>query len=78
MKLTAEQIDDIRHALKNGDRFYTGKDNKSWIDLVEKGYAIKGRAWIPEDMTFADEEADRIKYFKFKNGKRVECESHSW
>lgn len=42
------QIDDVRHALKNGNRFYTDIDEPNWNDLVKRGYATKGAGWDEE------------------------------
>ncbi|MER2008786.1 MAG: hypothetical protein ABS939_15140 [Psychrobacillus sp.] len=35
----------VRHALKNGNRFYSESDDKVWNGLIEKGYAIKRGGW---------------------------------
>ncbi|MEK5070288.1 hypothetical protein [Sporosarcina sp. FSL K6-1508] len=42
------QTVDMRHAIKNGNRFYTDSNNKNWNDLVEKGYATKRPGWDVE------------------------------
>ncbi|CAH1205776.1 hypothetical protein PAECIP111893_02415 [Paenibacillus plantiphilus] len=39
------QIDEMEHAIRNQNRFYTDADNKNWNDLVEKGYATKRPGW---------------------------------
>lgn len=44
-KLNKNQIGDVEHALRNGNRFYTDANNKDWNDLVEKGYANKHGGW---------------------------------
>lgn len=39
------QISIVRHALKNGNRFYTESNDKDWNDLVNKGFASKHGGW---------------------------------
>ncbi|WP_078597142.1 hypothetical protein [Evansella clarkii] len=39
------QVSLVKHALKNGNRFYAEANNKEWNDLVNKGYATKHRGW---------------------------------
>lgn len=43
--MNKNQIGDVEHALRNGNRFYTDADNKDWNDLVEKGLATKHPGW---------------------------------
>lgn len=43
--MNKNQIENVEHALRNGNRFYTGVNNKDWNDLVNKGYATKHGGW---------------------------------
>lgn len=43
--MNENQIGDVEHALRNGNRFYTNVNDKDWNDLVEKGYATKRGGW---------------------------------
>lgn len=45
MDMNKNQVGDVEHALKNGNRFYTDANDKDWNDLVNKGYAIKTPGW---------------------------------
>jgi len=48
MNMNENQIDDVEHALRNGNRFYTDANDKDWNDLVEKGFATKHPGWDEE------------------------------
>ncbi|GKV54264.1 hypothetical protein NCCP2222_02110 [Sporosarcina sp. NCCP-2222] len=39
------QVENMRHAVNSGNRFYDDFDNASWNDLVDKGYATKRPGW---------------------------------
>lgn len=43
--MNENQISDVKHALKNGNRFYTDATHKDWNELVDKGYATKHPGW---------------------------------
>lgn len=43
--MNKNQISNIAHALKNGNRFYTEANDADWNDLVDKGYATKHAGW---------------------------------
>lgn len=45
------QIDYMKHALKNGNRFYEESNDIHWNDLVSKGLATKHAGW-EEDMAY--------------------------
>ena len=49
--MNKNQMGDVEHALRNGNRFYTEANNKDWNDLVNKGYATKRPGW-EEDMAY--------------------------
>lgn len=49
--MNKNQIGDVEHALKNGNRFYTEANDKGWNDLVSKGYATKHPGW-EDDMAY--------------------------
>lgn len=44
-EINTVQIVNMRHALKNQNRFYTSADDPDWNDLVLRGYAIKRPGW---------------------------------
>ncbi|MEB6549758.1 hypothetical protein MXL46_11740 [Heyndrickxia sporothermodurans] len=39
------QVEDMEHALRNGNRFYAEADNKDWNELVDRGFASKHPGW---------------------------------
>lgn len=43
--LNKVQVEDMEHALRNGNRYYTDANDKNWNDLVEKGLASKHPGW---------------------------------
>ena len=43
--MNENQIDDMKHALRNGNRFYTDANDKDWNGLVNIGYATKHPGW---------------------------------
>ncbi|MER1958834.1 MAG: hypothetical protein ABS942_15735 [Solibacillus sp.] len=43
--MTLDEISVVKHALKNGNRFYTESDDPIWNGLVNKGYAVKRGGW---------------------------------
>lgn len=49
--MNKSQINNVEHALKNGNRFYTNADDENWNDLVNKGFATKGGGW-ENDMAY--------------------------
>lgn len=55
--MNKNQIEDVGHALRNGNRFYTDADDKDWNNLVEKGYATKHGGW-EESMAYYKVTAD--------------------
>lgn len=73
-QVTKEQRAEMQHALGLNykkrpyrNRFYCSANNTTWNDLVEKGFAIKGKGWDEESayyyLTF---EAVKLIY-----GKRI-------
>jgi len=49
--LNQTQVDNMKHALRNQNRFYTESNCVNWNELVEKGYATKRGGW-EEDMSY--------------------------
>ncbi|WP_163113715.1 hypothetical protein [Bacillus velezensis] len=43
--MSIAQINDMKHALRNGNRFYAESNNENWNDLVSKGFATKHPGW---------------------------------
>lgn len=43
--MNKNQIGDVEHALRNGNRFYTDANDKDWNDLVSRGLATKHPGW---------------------------------
>jgi hypothetical protein len=70
-KLNKNQVGDMEHALKNGNRFYTEANDKDWNDLVEKGFATKHPGW-EEDMVYfrvTNEGKEALKLTDYQLGK---------
>lgn len=65
------QIEDMEHALANGNRFYGESNDKDWNELVEKGLASKHPGWDAESayyrVTTAGKEA--LKLTDYQLGK---------
>lgn len=49
--MNKEQIGNMQHALRNGNRFYTEANDPHWSELVEKGLATKRPGW-ESDMAY--------------------------
>lgn len=49
--MSITQINDMKHALRNGNRFYAESNDKNWNELVSKGLATKHVGW-EEDMAY--------------------------
>lgn len=65
------QVEDMEHALKNGNRFYTEADNSFWNELVEKGFATKRPGW-EDDMAYfkvTDKGKEALKLTDYQLGK---------
>lgn len=45
MKMNQIQVDEMEHALRNGNRFYSDFNDSNWNELVEMGYATKHPGW---------------------------------
>lgn len=50
--MNQNQIEDMEHAIRNQNRFYTDANDKDWNDLVAKGYATKRAGWDSESAYF--------------------------
>lgn len=65
------QVEDMEHALRNGNRFYTEADNSHWNDLVDRGFATKHLGW-ESDMAYfrvTDEGKEALKLTDYQLGK---------
>jgi len=79
--VTADQIEDMRHALGIDGRYkkpyrnhyYTESDDKGWNDLVDRGLAKKGGGW-EEGMCYFKVSIDgvRLLYKKKLTQKMIE------
>lgn len=67
--MNQRQVGDMRHAVKNGNRFYGDFDDKNWNDLVARGYATKRPGW----------DENSAYYIPTAEGKKVlqECDSNA-
>ncbi|MBP1950268.1 hypothetical protein [Virgibacillus litoralis] len=73
--MNKNQIGDMEHALKNGNRFYTEANDNGWNDLVETGFATKGPGW-ESDMAYfrvTNEGKEALKLTDYQVGKLKHC-----
>lgn len=65
------QFGDMEHALNSGNRFYTEANEKNWVELVEKGYAVKTPGWTADMAYFRVTEAGKeaLKLTDYQLGK---------
>ena len=64
--MNAEQVSNVKHALKNGNRFYTAANDPSWMELVEKGYATKHPGWEESQAYFRVTETGERMYHEWR------------
>ncbi|MGJ9460090.1 hypothetical protein [Oceanobacillus sp. CF4.6] len=65
------QVEDMEHALRNGNRFYSGTDDKNWNELVEGGFATKHPGWEDDKAYFrvTNEGKEALKLTDYQLGK---------
>ena len=73
MKVSEEQFDEMKHALGNSHKrselgwrnyFCTEEGNELWLDLVDKGMAVKGSANRSDGYTYFHVSDEGITYVK--------------
>ncbi|RKJ09459.1 hypothetical protein D7X33_49730, partial [Butyricicoccus sp. 1XD8-22] len=65
------QVEDMEHALRNGNRFYAEADSKDWNELVDRGFASKHPGW-ENDMAYfrvTSEGEEALKLTDYQLGK---------
>jgi hypothetical protein len=73
--LNKVQIEDIEHALRNGNRFYTEENDRNWNELVKKGFATKHPGWETDMAYFkvTNDGKEALKLTDYQLGKLKHC-----
>lgn len=73
--MNKNQIADMEHALKNGNRFYTEANNKDWNELVRTGLASKHPGWESGMAYFrvTDQGKEALNLSDYQIGKLKHC-----
>ncbi len=65
------QVEDMEHALRNGNRYYGESNDKDWNELVEKGFATKHPGWDKESAYYrvTEKGKEALKLTDYQLGK---------